>query len=226
VSETVRDGVCVVIPVFNEAPVIAQVVTSVRTRYPLVVCVDDGSSDDSAAVAVAAGALLVQHPINLGQGAALRSGLEFGLSLETVKYFVTFDADGQHDVEDVEQMLEILDAGEKKIVFGSRFLDKRTRVSGAKRAVLGAAVLYSRVSTGLELTDTHNGLRCFTREVAAALDIQMNGMAHASEILSIVSRRQFPYTEVPVHIRYTDYSRSKGQPLLNGVNIIFDLIFR
>jgi len=223
---TPRDDVCVVIPVFNEASVIADVVRTVRKRYPLVVCVDDGSSDDSAAAIAAAGAVLVRHPINLGQGAALRTGMDYALSLEQARYLVTFDADGQHDVEDVPQMLELLDSGEAQIVFGSRFLDRRTRVGGAKRIVLAAAIRYSRASTGLSLTDTHNGLRAFTREVAGALDLQINGMAHASELLSLVARHRFRYAEVPVHIRYTEYSRSKGQPLMNGVNIIFDLLFR
>jgi hypothetical protein len=146
--------------------------------------------------------------------------------LPQAKYFVTFDADGQHDVADVEPMLRLVDDGEAQIVFGSRFLDKRTSVTPAKRAVLRAAVKFSRISTGLALTDTHNGLRVFTRDVAAALDLQMNGMAHASELLDIVARHKFTYAEVPVHIRYTTYSRSKGQPLMNGVNILFDLLFR
>jgi glycosyltransferase involved in cell wall biosynthesis len=212
--------------VFNEVSVIAEVVKVVREQYPTVVCVDDGGSDGSAAAITAAGAILVQHPINLGQGAALRTGLEFGLALDWVDYYVTFDADGQHDIADVPQMLELLDSKEAEIVVGSRFLDKRTRVGAPKRLVLAAAVRYSRMSTGLSLTDTHNGLRAFTRDVAAALDLQLNGMAHASELLSLVARHKFRYAEVPVHIRYTDYSRSKGQPLMNGINILFDLLFR
>jgi glycosyltransferase involved in cell wall biosynthesis len=223
---TPREDVCVVIPVFNEASVIADVVAAVREHYPLVVCVDDGSSDGSAAAIAGSGAILVQHPINLGQGAALRTGLVYALSLDQARYFVTFDADGQHDIADVPQMLRLLDSRETQIAFGSRFLDDRTTVGRAKRMVLAVAVRYSRASTGLSLTDTHNGLRAFTREVAGALDLQINGMAHASELLSLVARNKFRYAEVPVHIRYTEYSRGKGQPLMNGVNIIFDLLFR
>lgn len=223
---TARTDVCVVIPVFNEATVIGEVVRSVRAHYPLVVCVDDGSNDGSAAVITSAGAVLVQHPLNLGQGAALRTGLEYGLGVESARYFVTFDADGQHDIQDVAPMLDTLDGGKVKVVFGSRFLDKRTQVGSAKRVVLAAAVKHSRVTTGLALTDTHNGLRAFTREVASALDLQINGMAHASELLSLVAKHKFPYAELPVHIRYTEYSNSKGQPLMNGVNILFDLLFR
>jgi glycosyltransferase involved in cell wall biosynthesis len=221
-----RDDVCVVVPVFNEASVIGDVVREVRRSFPLVVCVDDASRDDSAQEIEAAGAVLVRHPFNLGQGAALRTGMEYGLTRTEARFFVTFDGDGQHDVSDVDQMLKILDQGDVQIVFGSRFLDTRTQLGFAKRAVLGAAVRYTRASTGLNLSDTHNGLRAFTRDVATAFDFTMNGMAHASELISIVAREKYTYAEVPVHIRYTDYSKGKGQPLLNSVNILFDMIFR
>lgn len=218
--------VCVVVPVYNEASVVGDVVRELKQQYALVVCVDDGSRDDSAHVVAEAGAVLVQHPINLGQGAALRTGIEYGMTLRSVRWFVTFDADGQHEVDAIGQMLEVLRAERAQIVFGSRFLDKRTDMTRAKRIVLRAAVRYSRASTGLALSDTHNGLRAFDREVAAALDLQLNGMAHASELLSIVAQRGFRYAEIPVHIRYTDYSRGKGQPLINAVNIVFDMLFK
>jgi glycosyltransferase involved in cell wall biosynthesis len=221
-----RNDVGVVIPVYNEAPVIKDVVAEVRSRFPFVVCVDDGSNDGSAEAIAESGAWLVQHPINLGQGAALRTGMEFALAFENIKYLVTFDADGQHQIDDVAPMIGLLEQGHAQIVFGSRFLDRRSNVGAAKRVVLSAAVAYTRMTTGLALTDTHNGLRSFTREVAAALDLQMNGMAHASELLHLVAEKGFSYREVPVHIRYTEYSRAKGQPLINGVNIIFDLLFR
>jgi glycosyltransferase involved in cell wall biosynthesis len=221
-----RNDVCFLIPVYNEAPVIADVVAGIREHYPLVVCVDDGSVDGSVEEIERSGALLVRHPINLGQGASLRTGIEFGLTFGHVRYFVTFDADGQHDALDVATMLEVLDAGGADIVFGSRFLDRRTDVGRAKRAVLRAAVRYTRASSGLSLSDTHNGLRAFTREVGAALDLRMNGMAHASELITIVARSGFRYAEAPVHIHYTDYSKSKGQPLMNAVNIVFDLLLK
>jgi glycosyltransferase involved in cell wall biosynthesis len=218
--------VCVVVPVYNEASVVGDVVRELRELYPLVVCVDDGSRDDSARVIAEAGAVLVQHPINLGQGAALRTGIEYGLALTSARWFVTFDADGQHEVGAVGQMLDVLRAEQAQIVFGSRFLDQRTDMSRAKRMVLRAAVRYTRASTGLSLSDTHNGLRAFDREVAAALDLQMNGMAHASELLAIVARHGFRYAEMPVRIRYTDYSRAKGQPLINAVNILSDMLLK
>ena len=223
---TAKPEVCVVVPVFNEAPVVGDVVRELREQFPLVVCVDDGSSDDSVTAIAGAGGVIVRHPINLGQGAALRTGIEYGLTYPSVKWFVTFDADGQHEIDDVGPMLDVLRAEEVQIVFGSRFLDRRSEITPAKRVVLRAAVRYSRASTGLALSDTHNGLRVFDREVAAAFDFQMNGMAHASELLSIVAHRGFRYAELPVHIRYTPYSRAKGQPLINGVNILFDMLLK
>lgn len=223
---SVEPEVCIVVPVFNEATVVGEVVRELTSLYPFVVCVDDGSSDASAQAVTEAGGVLVRHPINLGQGAALRTGIEFGLRWETVKWFVTFDADGQHEVQAIESMLALLRANEAQIVFGSRFLDRRSEIGPVKRAVLRAAVAYTRLSTKLALTDTHNGLRAFDRDVAQALDFQMNGMAHASELLSIVAERGFRYAELPVHIRYTAYSRAKGQPLLNGVNILFDMLLK
>ena len=217
---------CVVIPVYNEEQVIAGVVKDVLARFDHVVCVDDGSSDGTLSQLEGTGALVVRHPVNLGQGAALQTGLDFALADPAIGTLVTYDADGQHQVDDAVAMVERLHADDLDIVFGSRFLDDRTEVGWAKRAVLKAAVRYTNASTGLRLTDAHNGLRAFNRVVAAKLRIRQNGMAHASEIVSTVAREHFAYAELPVHIVYTDYSRAKGQSLLNSVNILFDLVFR
>lgn len=217
---------CIVIPVYNEAEVIGGVLQQVLDEFPLVVCVDDGSSDASAKRIQSTSAVLVRHPINLGQGAALQTGISYGLLDPDVRCFVTYDADGQHQLSDVRRMLERLARGDVDIVFGSRFLDSRTEVSRLKRLVLKLAVQYMNRSSGLRLSDAHNGLRVFDREVAEALEIKQNGMAHASEIVSTVAEHGFRYAEEPVHILYTEYSRSKGQSLLNSVNILFDLVFR
>jgi len=217
---------CVVIPVFNEDQVIAGVVDEVLATFDHVVCVDDGSSDQTYAVLAKTGARIVRHPTNLGQGAALQTGIEYALADPAVRSIVTYDADGQHRVDDASRMVDLLATEDVDIVFGSRFLDERTEVGWAKRAVLKAAVRYTNASTGVTLSDAHNGLRAFDRAVAERLDIHMNGMAHASEIVSTVAKAGFRYTETPVHIVYTDYSKAKGQSLLNSVNIVFDLLFR
>jgi hypothetical protein len=123
-------------------------------------------------------------------------------------------------------MVERLRHGDVDVVFGSRFLDERTNLTPAKRLVLRAAVNYTNAVTGLRLTDAHNGLRAFTRDVASTIDLSHDGMAHATEIVSQISKGKWRYEELPVHIVYTDYSRGKGQSLWNSVNILFDLIVR
>lgn len=216
----------IVIPVYNEAEVIDSVVTQALAHFDRVVCVDDGSTDGSAEVVARTRAYLVRHPINLGQGAALQTGIEFALTDPAVRYVATYDADGQHRIEDVLEMLEVARTQGVDVVFGSRFLDDRTEVGALKRGVLRLAVAYTNATTGLRLTDAHNGLRVLSRPVAEALDIRQNGMAHASEIISKIGKGGYSFAEVPVHILYTDYSKGKGQSLLNSVNILFDLVFR
>lgn len=221
-----NEDVWVVIPVFNEDQVIADVIEEVRATFPNVVCVDDGSGDESASRVAGTRAHLVRHPINMGQGASLQTGLAYALARPGAKFFVTFDADGQHQVSDVERMVELARGGEADVVLGSRFLEQAEDVPWLKRVVLRVAVALSPTARKLRLTDAHNGLRVLTRPVAEGLRISMNGMAHASEIVSFLARSNAKVQEVPVTIRYTEYSMSKGQSLVNGVNILFDLSLR
>ena len=226
VSTGLFDDVWVVVPVFNEETVIASVVDELCGTFPHVVCVDDGSSDGSVAEIVRTGAHLVRHPINLGQGAALQTGLSYALARSGARYFVTFDADGQHRVEDARVMVDVARSGAADVVLGSRFLEHDERVPLLKRLVLRAAVALSPTTRRLSLTDAHNGLRVLARGPAENLRITLNGMAHASELISYLARSSWRVREIPVTIRYTDYSRAKGQSLVNGVNILFDLAVR
>jgi polyprenyl-phospho-N-acetylgalactosaminyl synthase len=216
----------VVIPLYNEATVIGDVVREVRKELPDVVCVDDGSSDASAAEARDAGAVVVRHAVNLGQGAALQTGIRYALRDRDMKYVVTFDADGQHRPEDAVAMLDRLRQGDVDIVFGSRFLGSTTEASWLKRLVLRAAVAYSNLTTHVRLTDAHNGLRAMNRRSAETLDIRQDRMAHASEIVTQVGQARLRVAELPVHILYTEYSKAKGQSMLNAVNIVVDLFFK
>jgi glycosyltransferase involved in cell wall biosynthesis len=226
-----NEDVWLVVPLYDEAAVIADVVEQARSVFPKIVCVDDGSRDASADRAEQAGAAVVRHPVNLGQGAALQTGVEYALGDPAMRYVVTYDADGQHQIHDVEVMLERIRRGDVRVVFGSRFLDERTEASALKKLVLRAAVAYTNLTTGTRLTDAHNGLRVLDRDVVARLDITQNRMAHASEIVSQIGSMRFGgervrYAEEPVHILYTDYSRAKGQSLWNAVNILAELIWR
>lgn len=216
----------VVIPLFNEAAVIGDVVAGVRAAFANVVCVDDGSTDGSGDLARAAGAKVVRHPVNLGQGAALQTGIEYALSRPSTRFVVTFDADGQHQVPDALAMLERARDEDLAAVFGSRFLNDTVEAGFVRRIVLKLAVWFTRQSTGMRLTDAHNGLRVIRADAASRIRLRQDGMAHASEIVLHIGRTGLPWAEHPVHVLYTDYSRGKGQSSLNSVNILVDLVFR
>lgn len=225
-SLRVIDNAWLVVPLYNEGPVVAQVIREARKTFPNVVCVDDGSTDDSADLADSAGAYVVRHPINLGQGAALQTGIDYVLHYTDAKYLVTFDADGQHRAEDAAAMIDRAEADDLAIVYGSRFLEGGVDIGFAKRLVLRTAAMVTRWQTGLRLTDAHNGLRLLRRDAAASVQMTQDRMAHASEIISQLSKTDFAWAEMPVHIDYTEYSRQKGQSLLNSVNILIDLVLR
>jgi glycosyltransferase involved in cell wall biosynthesis len=221
------DAVWIVIPAFNEATVISDVVADVRSVFDNVVCVDDGSRDETAEEAWRAGAHVVRHPVNLGQGAAIQTGIEYARSRPGAEVFATFDADGQHRVQDVMRMIERLGAEDLDILVGTRFADSTPNNMPALRRVLFPFIAkLSPSSRKLGLTDAHNGLRVFNKKVADGLNLTMSGMAHASEIVALILENGWRVAEEPVEILYTDYSMSKGQPLVNGVNIIFDGLLR
>jgi glycosyltransferase involved in cell wall biosynthesis len=213
-------------PVYNEAPVVASVIRDLLPAFPHIACIDDGSTDGSAQEARAAGAVVIEHPINLGQGAALQTGLDYVLQDPEVDCVITFDADGQHRPADAAAMVARVRSGEADVVLGSRFLGQDSHVSGVKKLVLRTAAWQSSLSSGLKLTDAHNGLRVLHADVARSIRLRQHRMAHASELIQQLSQHRPRVVEHPVEILYTDYSRAKGQSLLNGVNILVDLFLR
>ncbi len=218
--------VWIVVPAFNEAVVIGEVVADVRSAFDHVVCVDDGSSDGTGEIALRAGAHLVRHPVNLGQGAAIQTGIEYARRQPGAQVFATFDGDGQHRVKDILAMVDRLAAGDVDVVIGTRFGPGVTRPPLVKRVVLRTAAWLSPRGRRLGLTDTNNGLRVFNKTVADGLDLTMSGMSHATEFVMLIAEHDWRVAEEPVEVLYTEYSKSKGQPLLNGVNIIFDGFLR
>jgi glycosyltransferase involved in cell wall biosynthesis len=221
-----RDGTWVVIPAFREERTIGAVVAALVEAGWRVVVVDDGSEDRTASRARAAGATVLRHQVNLGQGAALATGFAYALARPAMTIVVTFDADGQHDPEDVAALVAPLLADDLDVTLGSRFLADASavRMPGSRRALLRLATSLARATTGLALTDTHNGLRAFRREALARISLRQKRMAHASEIQSEVARLGLRYREVPVHVRYTAHSLAKGQRLIDAVSILWDLL--
>lgn len=218
------DDVCVLVPMFNEASVVGSVIAELRQSFSHVVCIDDGSSDRSADVARTAGATVLRHPVNLGAGAALRTGLEYVLRSPQVTVAVTCDADGQHRVCDAVRVARRALVGDVDVVLGSRFLAAGdAQVPRARRALLKLATVFTRLTTGLDVTDTHNGLRAFRRRAVEHTNVTLRGMAHASQVLSAIPLHDLSWVEEPVEVNYTEYSLAKGQRGLNAFNILCDL---
>ena len=220
-----RAQVYVVIPAYNEGTVLSRVVSEVKRAGYTVIVVDDGSADATADHAHAAGAIVVRHPFNLGQGAALQTGIDYALA-HAVQFVVTFDADGQHRVSDIPRLTDALVRERADFALGSRFLGQAPNLPPMRRLMLQAATLFTRLTTGLPVTDTHNGLRAMTRRGAAALRLRQNRMAHASEILDQIASSGLNYVEVPVTIDYSRYSMAKGQRSSELVTILLDLFAR
>jgi glycosyltransferase involved in cell wall biosynthesis len=217
--------VWVVIPAYNEAGVLKEVLGELRdyNRLYNIVVVDDGSSDETVSVASGFDVHILRHPVNLGEGAAIATGIEYAL-LEKADVVVTFDADGQMSAEDIGAVVnEVLEEG-VDVALGSRFLTARPKgMPRMKKIGLKLATMLTRISTGLKITDTHNGLKAFKAEALRKIVITQNRMAHASEILSEIARNRLVYREVPVTIRYTEYSKTKGQSIFNTINILYEL---
>ncbi len=219
-----KSEVYITIPLYNDESMITKVIKDLnRNGYNNIVVVDDGSKDNGYDIVKKnTNAIITKHVINRGQGAALQTGMEVAIS-KGAKYIVHFDSDGQHDVKDLDKMLETLIEGNYDIVLGSRFLQEND-IPFSKKIVLRLGIIFTYILSRIWLTDVHNGLRVMTSDTAKKLDITHDRMEHASEILDKVKILDLKYTEVPVTIHYTEYSMSKGQSVFNSISIAFQLI--
>ncbi|QJW91713.1 glycosyltransferase family 2 protein [Spirosoma taeanense] len=220
-------SVFIVVPSYNEGKVVRNTLMPLLMAGYSVVLVDDCSTDQTKQAVADLGIHYLRHPINLGQGAALQTGMTYALQ-QGADYIVHFDADGQHNFRDIDSLLAPILAGEADVTTGTRFQRKEDirAVPASRRVLLKAAVLVNGLLTGMWMTDAHNGFRAFSRSAAQAIRITENRMAHATEILSLIRQAHLRLTEVPVHITYSEYSWAKGQSSLNSFHILIDLILR
>jgi glycosyltransferase involved in cell wall biosynthesis len=218
------DKAWIVVPAFRESKVIREVIGNLHGICPRIVVVDDGSKDSTGDEALAGGAVVLRHVVNLGQGAALQTGIDFSL-LEGTEYIFTYDADGQHAPESLAVLAAKMRETGADVVLGSRWLGEVENIPWLRRTILKAAVVFTRFETGLAVTDTHNGLRLFNRRAAEQIRITQARMAHASEILEEIARLGLKYSEAPVTVRYTDYSLGKGQKVSGMFRVLLDILY-
>jgi glycosyltransferase involved in cell wall biosynthesis len=210
--------VWIVIAAYNEGQRLDQTLRSVCRLGHEVVVVDDGSGDDTAEVALRHPVWVLRHQSNCGQGAALQTGMDFALE-QGAEVLVTFDADGQHSAAEVKQLIEPIQAGQVDVTLGSRFLGRAVGMPWLRRLMLKLGVWFTRLVSGIRVTDTHNGLRALSRQAAQRIRITQDRMAHASEILDRIRREGLRYCEVPVTIRYSEETMAKGQSSWSALKI-------
>ncbi len=213
----------IVIPCYNEGKALKTSVQELLDHNYEVIVVDDGSEHSAWEQIKELPVHFLRHCINLGQGAALQTGMDYAKRLGA-DAVVHFDADGQHSPADIPALLTALENCD--IAMGSRFLraEDLAQVPFMKRQLLRCARLVNYAFTGLWLTDAHNGFRALGPKALSCIDLTENRMAHATEILSQVKAHGLTWREVPTSIRYTSYSKQKGQKWYNSLNILIDLI--
>ena len=220
----VQKKILVVIAAYNEARTLASVLSSLARYNYQVVVVDDGSTDETARIASNYDVVLIRHSVNLGQGAALETGMEYARR-NNADIVVTYDADGQFEAEDIKRMIEPVMLGQADVALGSRFLGKAQGVTFVRKFILKLGIVFTYIFSDIILTDTHNGLRAFNNKSIHNIKISHNRMSHASEILDKIKKNRLRYVEIPVTVRYDMYTKIKGQSSINFINIVYSLIF-
>jgi glycosyltransferase involved in cell wall biosynthesis len=221
-----NNKIYIVIPAYNEEGSIGGTIADLKKHgYNNIIVIDDGSTDQTFRSAKRSGAVIISHPINLGQGSALQTGMEYAL-YSGAEAIVTFDADGQHMAGDIAALLKPIRSGKADAALGSRFLNKKSNIPWTKKLILKAGAFLLFLMYGILLTDAHNGLRAFTADAAAKMNLESHGMEHASEIIEKIKLEKIRYIEVPVTIKYTSYSIKKGQRISNSFNILFKMLSR
>jgi len=217
------DKVFILIPSYNEGKVIRQTIRSLGDQYAIVL-IDDASTDDTANAIRDLPIYYIRHDINLGQGAALQTGMDFA-RLQGADIAVHFDADGQHNPADIDPFIAVLKDQKVDIVLGSRFMrqDDLRAIPRLRRMLLRVARVINGLLSGLWLSDAHNGFRVMNRQALSAIQLKENRMAHATEILMQIRRRRLRYVEYPTHIVYTEYSQVKGQHWQGAIDILIDV---
>lgn len=222
-QKVIYDDVWVIVPAYNEIQYLGTTLESLAAAYGNVVVVDDGSTDGTPAVVRQHPVWLLRHLVNCGQGAALQTGIDFALA-KGAEILVTFDADGQHRVEEIGGLLRPIQEDRVDVVLGSRFLGTAEGLPWGRWVVLKLGVLFTRFFSRIRVTDTHNGFRVFSRYAAGKIRITFRGMAHASEMLDQIRRRGLRFCEMPVTIRYNASTLDKGQSSWNSLRIVAKLV--
>ena len=210
------------IPAYNEEKNIAKIITKLKKITDSIIVCDDGSSDMTSEIAKNLGVIVISHKKNMGYGAAIRTIFEKSAEIGS-DILVTFDADGQHRIEDVSRVLHPLENSEADIVIGSRFLGKQSNVPNYRKLGIKVITQVTNSSIKTKLTDSQSGFRAYSKQVLSKISLSEVGMGISTEILIKASSKGLRITEVPITILYSG-DTSTHNPVSHGTSVLFSTI--
>ena len=210
------------IPAYNEEKNIAKIITKLKKITDSIIVCDDGSSDMTSEIAKNLGVIVISHKKNMGYGAAIRTIFEKSAEIGS-DILVTFDADGQHRIEDVSRVLHPLENSEADIVIGSRFLGKQSNVPNYRKLGIKVITQVTNSSIKTKLTDSQSGFRAYSKQVLSKISLSEIGMGISTEILIKASSGGLRITEVPITILYSG-DTSTHNPVSHGTSVLFSTI--
>lgn len=217
-------NIVAVIPAYNEGGRVGKAVQDALAFASYAVVVDDCSTDQTVKEAREAGAIVLEHVINRGQGASLQTGTCYALEVLKAETIIHFDADGQMSASEIPSLVLPIQRNEIDVALGSRFLARSSRVPFVRRLVLKLGIYFTFFLSGIYLTDTHNGFRALSKDAASKIVITLDRMAHASQILDQIKHLGLRFKEMPVTITYSVETLRKGQSSFGAIRILKDII--
>lgn len=219
----------IVVPVFNEEKVIQDVIAVIKkSSFLNIIIVDDGSSDKTfEKVKEIENATVLRHKINRGKGAATKTGIE-AAKLLGADIIVTMDGDGQHDPEDIQKLVEPIANGECDVALGSRLKSDIKKMPFHKIIANWLGNLLTWYLFGLWVSDSQSGFRAYSRQAAEKINTRADRYDYESEVIREIYVYKLKYKEIPISIRYTNYSMGKfhKQSFTNGLKTLYKMIWR
>lgn len=216
----------IIVPAYNEESVIASVIHEIRSAgYSNIIVIDDGSKDHTRSAAEKAGAIALKHPLNRGKGAATKTGIE-AAKLLGASIIVTMDGDGQHDPHDIKNLITPIKTHRYDVVLGSRLIHPKGmplyKILHNKIGNIFVWYLY-----GLYVTDSQSGFRAYSRHATEVINTRTDRYEYDSEVIREIYKYRLRYQEIPIQVRYTDYSMGKlhKQNIVNGIKTLYRMIF-
>ncbi len=210
------------IPAFNEEKHLPQILTELKEITNSIIVCDDGSTDDTSIIAKKFGAEVIKHKKNLGYGSAIKSIFQAASEINS-DVLVTFDADGQHRIEDINKVLQPIKDEEADIVIGSRFLNNNNDVPGYRKIGIKLITQVTNASIKKHFTDSQSGFRAYKKQVLDNIVLTEQGMGISTEILIKASEKKFRITEIPIKILY-EGNTSTHNPVSHGTSVLISTI--